>query len=164
MVTSTLAPKWTPRGLAQRFRRMFHEPSDLWFAASIGLFIWRAPDIMRRRNLRVFLGELRALPRPKAASAAESLERIQRLRQLCLRFPAMRSRDTCYVRALTLYRFLEAGANQVSIHFGIEEKEDPLERLRGHAWVSVNGRLFEGPPEVITANIKEVPLAFAGGN
>ncbi len=161
MVGKTLAPKWTPLGFAQRLRRIFRKPSDFWFASSICLFMWRAPEMLRRRNLRVFLDELRAFPRPKADNAEASLERIQRLRQFCLRFTVLRSRDNCYVRALTLYRFLDAGTNGVNIHFGIEQKEDPLERLRGHAWVSVNGRLFEGPPEVMYARIKEVPLACA---
>jgi len=156
-----LAPKWTPLGFAQRLRRIFREPSDFWFAATMCHFMWHAPEMLRRRNLRVFLDELRALPRPKAINAEASLERVQRLRQLCLRFKVLRSRDNCYVRALTLYRFLDTGPSRVSIHFGIEQKENPLERLRGHAWVSVNGRLFEGPPEVVLARTKEVPLAPA---
>jgi hypothetical protein len=159
MVTEALAPKWTPRGFTQRVRRLFHEPSDPFLALSIATFMWRAPGMLRRRNLRVFLRRLRELPRPSAPDAAASLERIQRLRGLCLRLPGMRSRDNCYVRALTLYRFLDARDRAVSVHFGIEEKEDPRERLRGHAWVSLDGELFEGPPDVIFTNIKEVPLA-----
>ena len=159
MVTRALAPKWTPLGFTQRVRRIFREASDPLLAVSIAAFMWQAPEMLRRRNLRMFLQQLRELPRPAAADARTSLERIQRLRGLCLRLPGMRSRDNCYVRALTLYRFLDARDRVVKVHFGIEEKEDPRERLRGHAWVSLDGELFEGPPEVIFANIKEVALS-----
>ncbi len=158
MVTKELAPKWTPLGFAQRVRRIVKRPSDIWFALQIGYFIWRAPALLRQRNLREFLADLRTLPRPAATDTKSSLERILRLRKLCLRLRLLRSRDTCYVRALTLYRFLDAGAHVVSIHFGIEEKDDPRERLRGHAWVSVDGEFFGGPPEVFNARIREVPL------
>jgi hypothetical protein len=161
VVSSALAPKWTPRGFAQRVRRIFHEPSDPAFALAICWFMWRAPGMLQRRHLHTFLRELRQQPRPHAAGATQSLERIQRLRQLCLRLPFMRSRDNCYVRALTLYRFLEAGADAVGIHFGIEGKER-AERLRGHAWVSLNGEIFEGPPGVIIEQVREVPVASLG--
>jgi Transglutaminase-like superfamily len=158
VVTTTLAPKWTPHGFAQRLRRIFHAPSDFTLALRVGLFMWRAPEMLRRRNLKIFLDDLRAQPRPKASNASASLERIQRLRQLCLRLPIMRSRDNCYVRAITLYRFLDPGQDFVNVHFGIEEKDDPRERLRGHAWVTLNGHLLEGPPEPIFGKLKEVPL------
>lgn len=161
MVTETLASKWTPRGFAQRVRRIFREPSDPLFAASIGIFMWRAPGMLHHRHLKTFLLDLRAQRRPCAPNPAASLERIQRLRQLCLRLPFMRSRDNCYVRALTLYRFLDAGRDAVTIHFGIEAKER-AERLRGHAWVSLNGRIFEGPPDLIIDQVKEVPLVALG--
>jgi Transglutaminase-like superfamily len=161
MVTSTLAPKWTPRGFAQRVRRIFHTPSDVALALELGLFMWRAPGMLRRSNLKIFLDDLRAQPRPLASDARASLERIQRLRQLCLRLPMMRSRDNCYVRAITLYRFLDAGQDFVNVHFGIEEKDNPRERLRGHAWVTLNGQLLEGPPEAIFGKLKEVPLPSA---
>lgn len=161
MVTRVFAPKWTPIGLAQRLRLIVRRPADIWFALQIGYFMWRAPGLLHRRNLRSFLADLRTLPRPAAPDAKSSLERILRLRRLWLALPFMRSRDNCYVRAMTLYRFLDAGATQVSIHFGIEERDDPKERLRGHSWVSVDGQLFEGPPEVFGARVREVPLIFA---
>ena len=161
VVSKPLASKWTPLGLAQRLPLIFKEPSDVWLLLQIGYFMWRAPTLLHGRNLRAFLAELRALPRPAAPNAKSSLERILRLRRLWLALPFMRSRDNCYVRALTLYRFIEAGPHAVSIHFGIEEREDPRERLRGHAWVSVDGQFFEGPPEVQSARIREVPLIAA---
>ena len=160
-MSTELAPKWTPLGFTQRLRRIIKQPGDLWFALQIYYFMWRAPVLLQQRNLRAFLAGLRTLPRPAAADPHSSRERILRLRALCLRLPTLRSRDNCYVRALTLYRFLEAGTHAVNVHFGIEERDDPRERLRGHAWVSVDGQFFEGPPEVRNARVREVPLARA---
>jgi hypothetical protein len=162
VVSRPFAPKWTPRGFAQRIRYWFRQPSDVLLAAQIALFIWRAPAHMRGQHLGAFLASLRSRPRPRARSVQESLERIQRLRGLCLWLPPLRSRNSCYIRALTLYRFLEAGEDKVTIHFGIEERDDPAERLRGHAWVELNGRLLEGPPEVIHSVLREVPLGGQG--
>lgn len=153
-----LAPKWTPLGIAQRLHRTFRRPSDIWLSLQVGHFMWRAPALLRRRQLREFLTGLRALPRPAATDPKASLERILRVRGPWLALPLMRSRDNCYVRALTLYRFLEAGAHPVRIHFGVEEPHDPRERLRGHAWVSVDGQFFEGPPEVKNGRVRELQL------
>ena len=70
--------------------------------------------------------------------------------------PRLRRRNTCYVRAFTLYRFVDAGTRDVRIHFGVEP--DRSDRLRGHAWVTVDGEMLEGPPEVTTGSIVEVNL------
>lgn len=69
-----------------------------------------------------------------------------------------RSHNTCYVRALTLYRFINAPNQQVGIHFGIEQRNDPKERLRGHAWVSIDGEVVEGPQDQITGKLIEMPI------
>lgn len=153
-----LAPKWTPRGFAQRYRAFIHRSDDIWLALQIGYFMWRLPVMLRRRNLRSFLAHLRDGCRPAASSIERSQERIVRLRALCLRLPLLRSRDNCYVRALTLYRFLEAGHQPVKIHFGIEEQSDPQERLHGHAWISVGGQRFDVPNEIFNIRVREVPL------
>jgi hypothetical protein len=70
----------------------------------------------------------------------------------------LRARDTCYLRAFTLYRFLEAGEAPVGIHFGIERPRQGGDRLRGHAWVTVDGQLLEGPEAVAAGAITEIPL------
>lgn len=158
MIREGLAPKWTPVGLAQRAGRIIRRPADIVFAAQIGYFMWRAPAVLRSSHLSEFLRILRRLPRPHASDPDKSRERILRLRSLCLRLPLFRSRDNCYVRALTLYRFLDAGGRQVRIHFGVEQKHDRSERLRGHAWVSVDGAFFETPPEVRNSRVREIPM------
>lgn len=164
MVTMELPSKRTLVGLWKRIRRIIRQPSDIGLALHIGWFMWRAPSLLRRRNLRTFLTELRELRRPNAPDAQTSRERILRLRALCLRLPALRSRANCYIRALTLYRFLDTGDRPVTIHFGIEENPDPRERLRGHAWISIDGQFFEGPPEAQSTRIKTVPLEVIGAS
>ena len=60
------------------------------------------------------------------------------------------------MRAFTLYRFVDAGERDLRIHFGVEL--DRSDRLHGHAWVTVDGELLEGPPEVTDGSIVEVNL------
>ncbi len=158
MMKEGLAPKWTPVGLVQRASRIIRRPADLVFAAQIGIFMWRAPSLLRSSHLSEFLQVLRRLPRPHSSDPETSRERILRLRSLCHRLPPFRSRDNCYVRALTLYRFLDAGEHQVRIHFGVEQRRDRSERLRGHAWVSVDGAFFETPPEVRDSRVREIQM------
>ena len=81
-----------------------------------------------------------------------------RLRTAWLRLPFLRARNTCYLRAFTLYRFLDAGDRRVGIHFGIQPPAQPGDRLRGHAWVTVDGLLLEGPEEVARGGILEIPV------
>ena len=153
-----LAPKWTPLGVVQRAARIIRRPADIGLALAIGYFMWRVPAQLRRAHLHDFLLGLRRNRRPPAADVAAGRERILRLRGLWLRLPLFRSRDNCYVRALTLYRFLDAGEHAVSIHFGIEQRSDPQEKLRGHAWVCVDDVFLDGPPEAAGSVIREVPL------
>ncbi len=62
----------------------------------------------------------------------------------------------CYVRALTLYRFLDPGAALLRIHFGVEPGVDAADRLRGHAWISVGGDIFETPDPVRAGRVREI--------
>ena len=100
--------------------------------------------------------ELRVGHRPAAADVVAARDRIARLRSAWLALPRLRRRNTCYVRALTLYRFLDAGGRDVGLHVGIERHQ--TDRLRGHAWITVDGQMLEGPPEVEAGSIVEVNL------
>ncbi len=161
MVTS-LAPKWTPHGFFQRLSIFVKEPSDLIAALHIGAFIARAPKILRRNDLRTTLRGLRHPGRAVVKSPRFSHERIVRLRDLCLLIPFLADRNTCYVRALTLYRFLDARDDEVGVHFGIEHRERSTERLRGHAWVTLHGKLLEGPEPVQLGRIREINIPLHG--
>ena len=158
MVAGALAPKWTPRGFWQRFSAIVQEPSDMPLAIRMGLFMCRAPMDLEKVSLPEFLASLRTRSRPPADDARASMERIVRLRQAWLRLPWLRARNTCYLRAFTLYRFLDAKDGKVGIHFGIEPPTRPGDRLRGHAWVTVDGLLLEGPEEVSRGGILEIPV------
>ena len=142
------APWGTPWGAALRLRTTIQQPSDLVWCARIGWFVARLPRQVQQTNLRLLLKALATAPRPRATDARQAAQRIARLRQPWLRLPGLRSHDTCYVRALTLYRFLDAGGADAQLRVGAEWFDKPGGALRGHAWVTLGGAVLEGPPEV----------------
>lgn len=138
--------------MVRQLRALIRHPHDLVLLPAIGLFIARLPHrIERAPSLPHLLRELRRSRTPRASQA-----RIVRLRGWWMwkRFGAM---NTCYGRALTLYRFLDAPDEAIELHMGIETREGS-ERLHGHAWVTVNGRIVEGPDEVLQGRVREVAL------
>jgi hypothetical protein len=147
LAASRWSPWWTPWGAAIRLARTVRRPSDVAAMTRIGWFVLRLPDDVERSHLGEFLDRLATAPRPSARSPQESAERVVRLRQPWLRIPGLRSRDTCYVRALTLYRFLDAHGHDARLHVGAEWHDRPGGVLHGHAWVTLDGQILEGPPE-----------------
>jgi hypothetical protein len=142
------APWWTPWGAALRLRATVQTPSDIIWCLRIGWFLVRLAPTVERTHLRDFLDHLARAPRPPASDVHSSAERIARLRQPWLRLPGLRSHDTCYVRAMTLYRFLDASDHDARLRVGAEWFDRPGGVLRGHAWVTVDDEVLEGPPEV----------------
>jgi hypothetical protein len=59
----------------------------------------------------------------------------------------MAGRDNCYIRAITLVRFVDPGTHDVELRVGAEWHDRPGGVLRGHAWVTVDGDILEGPSE-----------------
>lgn len=142
-----LAPWWSPWGFAFRLGRTVRTATDVPWMLRIGWFVLRLPSDVERNHLAGFLTRLEHAPRPAARDPWLGAERIRRLRQPWLRLPGLRSRDTCYVRALTMYRFLDRGAHEVQLRVGVEWFDHPGGVLRGHAWVEMDGSVLEGPPE-----------------
>jgi hypothetical protein len=133
-------------------------PRDLLLAIQVGWFIVRAPADLEGHDLRAFIDRLRDAPRPPATDVIQGMQRVVRVRRAWLSLPLLRRRDTCYLRALVLYRFLDGGGRQVTLHLGVEPPRVEGERLRGHAWVAVDGEVLEGPPDADLARIVEVNL------
>lgn len=121
----------------------------LWLA--VGHFILRAPARLARTELPVFLARLAAQPRKQW-----QFERVDRLTRRWLRLPSMRSRDTCYVRSLVLFRFVDAGSGELWLHFGVDDRKDAGERLHGHAWISLNGQALNPPGTLAEGRLKEI--------
>jgi hypothetical protein len=141
---------------AALLRGAIREPSDVGWLIRIALFIVRAPRDLANTDLATFVERLRNGPRPKANDLTAGTERIKRLRGACLRMPALWRRDSCYVRALTLYRFLDPGQREVRLHFGVELPEAGQQRLHGHAWVTADRAILEGPDAVLAGRIREL--------
>jgi hypothetical protein len=131
--------------MLDRLRRKFRRPSDLVLGLRIGLFMWTVPRLLARDDVPAALGRIRARSRPRAPDADAALERIIRLRRMWFRIPALAPFNTCFTRALTLYRFLDAPGRDVRIHFVLEQPRWPGDRLHSHAWVSLDGRVLEEP-------------------
>ena len=147
-----LAPKWTPRGVAQRFTAIIGGPRNSALFLHVGWFIASAPAKMARRELSSFVRGLREGVYPRAGR--ETLRRISAF-WLVRVFP---KHNTCYVRSMLLYRFLDVSGSRLRLHLGIEHRADARERLRGHAWVSNDGVIIDGPPVVHAGAIREIVL------
>lgn len=145
MVRSGLAPIWSPIGIFQRAQRLLRQPGDIILTLRIGLFIWRLPHRLQRHALPELLDAIRAGKRPYAKDIATGIERIIRLRRPWLVRHRFGSHNTCYTRALSLYRFLDAGDHDFRIHFVVEPARSPGERIRGHAWVTLDNQVLEEP-------------------
>jgi hypothetical protein len=133
-------------------------PGDAVLFVQICAFIVRVPSAVRRTDVTTFVRQIGDARRPKAQSLDAGYRRIARLRDAAFTMPRLWRRNTCYLRAVTLARFLDGGHHRIRVHFGVEQPPTPQERLRGHAWVSVDGALFEAPEEVLLRRIHEVPL------
>ena len=129
--------------------RMSGSGLPLWLA--VGHFIVRAPARMARSELPAFLDRVAAQPRDGSDFA-----RVARLTRRWLRLWPLRSRDTCYLRSLVLFRFVDAGDGELCLHFGVDEPRTGGERLHGHAWVSLKGRVLNPPDTLGEGRLKEI--------
>jgi Transglutaminase-like superfamily len=132
-------------------------PADFVLAARIAAFVVAAPRELARADVASYLEDLRRAPRPHAGDRDASQQRVVRLRNGVLSLPWFWRRNNCYVRALVLCRFLDAGSGVVRIHIGIEQRETDA-HLHGHAWVTVDAKLIEGPEGVLLERLREIPV------
>jgi hypothetical protein len=131
-----------------RVPRIIRSPGEFLWIWRVGWFVIRAPARLEQSNVAAFLDSLEVGTRPASADPETAVERIVRLRSPWLHLPALRGRDTCYVRALTLYRFVAAPGHDVQFNVGAEWFDEPGGVLRGHAWVTIDGITAEEPPGV----------------
>lgn len=140
------SPRWRRRC---RGAHLAANALPLWLA--VGHFILRAPARMSRSELPAFLARVAAPPRAGADAA-----RITRLTRRWLRLPSLRSRDTCYLRSLVLFRFLDSNGADLCLHFGVDEPRETDDRLHGHAWVSLNGIPLNPPDSLAEGRLREI--------
>lgn len=152
----------------KRLGRMIRAPGDIPFSFQLAYFIWRVPAWLDRMTLPQLLQTLQSAPRPASSSVDASLERVQRLARPWFKVSFLRNRNTCYLRALMFYRFLDSQNESLQIHFVVEPSRAPGARLHGHAWVSVGAVLIEPPLLEIVARAHRIytfpPGAVAQGN
>jgi hypothetical protein len=121
----------------------------LWLA--VGHFILRAPQRLARADLQSFLARIAAQPRVDA-----DFVRVAKISRRWLRQPGLRSRNMCYLRSLVLFRFVNPKNGDLCIHFGVDEPRAPGERLHGHAWVSLNGVVWNAPYSLADGRLREI--------
>jgi len=145
-VVATPRRRLRPRRFAKRVTEVLLGPTDLLLSLRVGWFIWRVPHCIARTPLPALLDSIRAAPRPRRPQGVSSREFVlwfRRLRRPWFRLPALRGHDTCYVRALTLYRFFDPGDAALQFHLVVEPGERAEDRLRGHAWCTLDGEVLE---------------------
>jgi hypothetical protein len=122
----------------------------------MGLFLATVAARLDGTDLPGLLAAIEAAPRPRARDLASAVDRVARLREAWLGLPPLRAHNTCYIRALTLYRFVDPGQDRMRIHFGVEPGQTPSDRLRGHAWITVGDGIVEAPDAVLAGRVREM--------
>ena len=123
----------------------------LWL--QIGIFIWRLPGALERQPLQVFLAGQGAGSRVRGRDVGAAVNRIIRIRRRWLRLGPWKRRNTCYTRALVMYRFLDARGGDLRFHLGTEPARSAGANIHGHAWVSLDGRILEPLPVEIVGRV-----------
>jgi hypothetical protein len=155
-MTDVLTRRWAEDGIWSGIRRTLRDPGDVDLAIRIGLFITLLPRKLASRPLDSLLAEISRTSRARIIHSDDAVARIARIRQAWLASPMLRSSNTCYVRAITTFRFLDARQHKMRIHVGVEPGVSATDRLRGHAWVTVDGCLLEAPDPVIAGRVREL--------
>jgi hypothetical protein len=136
-------------------RNVIRQGGDFLLAMRIGFFVWKLPRQLTNSNLPRLLNKLRSYPSSSVGQFSSDLEKISGIRQLWLWIPILRSHNTCYIRAMTIYRFLNCDGKPLQIHFGVE-RSARSERLRGHAWVTLDDKILEPPPSLLEGRVREI--------
>ena len=149
------AVKW-PILFVGRLKALLNTPNDIFLLIRIGFFIWALPRAMKKSDLPGFLERLRRAPRKTATDIETGVAQVARLRSPWLRLPLLGKRNTCYTRAITLFRYLEVPGELIRIHFGVEPAVTPGGHPRGHAWVSAGNKILEPPDPLVAGRVKEI--------
>jgi hypothetical protein len=121
----------------------------LWLA--VGHFILRAPARLARTDLQMFLARVAAQPR-----AAADFVRVARISRRWLRQPGLRARNTCYLRSLVLFRFVNPQNGDLCLHFGVDEPVATDTRPHGHSWVTLDGVPWNAPGSLAEGRLREI--------
>jgi len=132
-----------------KFSPMVGSRLPLWLA--VGHFIVRFPRRMARMDLPVFLSRIAAEPRGDA-----DLKRVSKIYRRWLRQPGFRAYNTCYVRSLLLFRFVNPQGRDLCLHFGVDEPTATDTRPHGHAWVSLDGVPWNAPGSMAEGRLREI--------
>lgn len=151
----------------RRLRHAIRQPRDLIYALRLGVFIARLPRRVATHSLPALLESMhgqRVLP---ARNVDEGVERLARLGAVWTGLPVFRGHQNCYVRAMYTFRFLAVNGASKRIHFLVEPGESPGAHPKGHAWVTVDGRILDTEVAHLAQRCREIysfPPSSAPGN
>jgi Transglutaminase-like superfamily len=139
--------------------------SQLWLALCVGLWLCGLPIRWRVHSLPRLPQRLTpAQERPPRRNPVELYRAVWVVRRICrLRlFRGPLFAQASLRQALALYHILTRLGYPIAIHFGVYRAG---EALRGHSWVTVDGRPVAGrmPPETLQA-IDTFPVAGSRGS
>lgn len=141
---------------AQLFlQNSIRQGADLVLAMRIGFF-WGIPRKLATTDLPRLLSKLRTLPASSIDHFSSNLDQVSGFLRHWLWIPILRSHNTCYVRAITLYRFLDFGGRVFRIHLGIEPAAGSGVRLRGHASITVDEKVLDAPGPLLEGRVREI--------
>ena len=126
----------------------------LWI--QVGIFIWRLPQALERQPLDAFLAGQGGGTRVRGRDVGAAVNRIVRIRRRWLRLGPWKKRNTCYTRALVLFRYLDPRGGDLRFHLGTEPSRATDSPIHGHAWVSLDGRVVEPLPQEIAGRVCEL--------
>jgi hypothetical protein len=152
------------RMVASTLNVVARSPRDFALALRIGWFVRHLPNDLAQRDVTTFLQWVRpSSPEPSRVPIDVRAEsgHIRRIAMAVLSLPGFWRWNTCYVRALIIYRFLPPGPDNVTLHIGIEQR-GPKRELHGHAWLTHNDELVEAPDDVLLSSLREVRLDARG--
>jgi hypothetical protein len=126
----------------------------LWM--QIGLFIWRLPRELESRPLNQVLAKMRGARRVRAEDVDAGVRRIAKIRRRWLRLRFWTGRNTCYTRALVMFRFVDPNGGVLEFHLGAEPARVAGANIHGHAWVTLNGLVLEPLPGSIASRVSDL--------
>lgn len=99
------------------------------------------PGQIRRKSLPELLSDIDSGIGPGPRDEAVMLRTVK-ITDLLLDFRPLRRYGRCFLRSLTLFKYLRRQGWPVEIAFGVRRADDGSGTLSGHSWLVLNDSMF----------------------
>lgn len=124
-------------------KRLRH-PADVKLFLQILATLLLLPGRIRRMSLPELLAEIDSGVSPVRGDEAFMLRTVK-ITDLLLRFRLLLRYGKCFLRSLTLFKFLRRQGWPVEIHFGVRKTGEADGSITGHSWLVLDGERFMEP-------------------